>query len=66
MRLSALAICAAVLAVLPLSAQNFSTHPCGSDEDHGAPSPAGSTASRPAKSAPPPSPSSTGTSTSTA
>ncbi len=35
MRLSALTTCAALLAVLPLSAQNFSTHPCPSDDDHG-------------------------------
>jgi Putative adhesin len=35
MRLSALTTCAALLAVLPLSAQNFSTHPCSSDDDHG-------------------------------
>ena len=35
MRLSALTACAALLAVLPLSAQNFATHSCPSDEDHG-------------------------------
>jgi DUF4097 and DUF4098 domain-containing protein YvlB len=34
MRLSALIPCAALIAVLPLSAQSFSTHPC-TDEDHG-------------------------------
>jgi len=34
MRLSALTTCAAILAVLPLSAQSFSTHPCSSDDDH--------------------------------
>jgi DUF4097 and DUF4098 domain-containing protein YvlB len=34
MRLSALIPCAALLAVLPLSAQNFSTKPCSADEDH--------------------------------
>ena len=35
MRLSALTTCAALLTVLPLGAQNFTTHPCASDEDHG-------------------------------
>jgi DUF4097 and DUF4098 domain-containing protein YvlB len=35
MRLSALIPCAALLAVLPLSAQSFATHSCNSDEDHG-------------------------------
>ncbi len=35
MRLSTLIPCAALLAVLPLSAQSFSTHPCPSDDDHG-------------------------------
>ena len=35
MRLSALIPCAALLATLPIAAQNFATHPCNSDEDHG-------------------------------
>jgi DUF4097 and DUF4098 domain-containing protein YvlB len=37
MRLSALSLCAAALiaAVLPLAAQNFATHPCPNDDDHG-------------------------------
>jgi len=36
MRLYALIPCAALLAAtLPLAAQNFATHPCPSDEDHG-------------------------------
>jgi len=34
MRLSALALCAA-LATLPLAAQSFATHPCSTDQDHG-------------------------------
>jgi hypothetical protein len=34
MRLSALISCAALLATLPLAAQNFATHPCNSDDDH--------------------------------
>ena len=35
MRLSALTSCAALLAVLPLSAQSFSTHPCSNNDQGG-------------------------------
>lgn len=35
MRLSVLTACAALIAVLPLSAQSFATHPCNSPDDSG-------------------------------